>query len=130
MLGIFSRGHTTFELGKPLENLWSSYYMPSQSYLQHLESSHIIFLQLKAKSNMCFRHTVFPSLLFPRYAKIVNGTTHLYLIVAQQLQMVQSYSKREMSHQTLRYLRAVVDVCTCSNSIISQSVQLLFSYTM
>jgi hypothetical protein len=46
---IFHRGHTTFELEKPLKNLHFAPSLLYKVYLQHFESSCIIFLQIKAK---------------------------------------------------------------------------------
>jgi len=45
---IFSRGHTTFELEKPLKNLHVAPFLLYEVYFQHFESPCIIFLQFKA----------------------------------------------------------------------------------
>jgi len=44
---IFNRGHTTFELEKPLKNLHFAPVLLYKVYFQHFESPCIIFLQFK-----------------------------------------------------------------------------------
>ena len=50
------RGHTAFELGKPLENLHSFHFVPFISYFQQFRTFSNIFPQFKVK--LLYRHAV------------------------------------------------------------------------
>lgn len=57
--------YSTFEVEEALENLCSSHYLTSKSYVQHFESLHNIFLQFKSYSNDFCRQAAFLSRPFP-----------------------------------------------------------------
>jgi hypothetical protein len=77
VFGIFSRCHTTFELGKPLNNLCSSHFLLSKPYMQHFEEFCSIIPQLK--QNLMQTCCSFKSAIFLVHQNCKWNTTHLYL---------------------------------------------------
>jgi len=90
-VSIFTAGHTAFELGTPLENLHSSYYLIPKRYLQYF--------------NVFKAFVFFSSLPSCTDAKITNWKTYTFTSqeTIQQSQVLQPYAKQENTGQTLLY---------------------------
>lgn len=125
MLGIFNRGYTVFELGKPLRNLCSSHCLLCRSHLNVSKVCVAFFLSLKKMKTCCFFK--FAILLLCHNCKCIN--TCILQGLTQQSHALESYSIWEITWQAVLCLHLVVEVRASSSTAILWSVQKPFDHT-